>query len=446
MTKFIERPRFLCALGGALATLNALPKAVPIIHAAAGCGGNIGNALHGASGYLGGGYCGGLATSSSNVAEKEIVFGGEERLAEQIANTLKIMKGDLYFVVTGCMTEIIGDDALNVTRRFRESGANLLAADTGGFLGNSYRGYEIVLETLFKEFVPAQAVKDTQTVNLWGVVPVQDVFWKGNLAAVKQLLHQLGLKVNTFFGEGETLENLRNAGKAALNIVLSDSWGVQPAKVFSEIHNTPYLTTPLPIGPTATAAFLREVAQTLGLTAKTANQVVSQEQARFYDYFTRLADGYNDLDFQRYAVIVADSNYASSLTAFLGNDLGWLPEVVVITDGMEEEKQGPVLERFNRLRKEIRPLVAFDTDTASVAKYLAKRWPPNRGRRYYDSFSPAFVLGSLFDKDLADDLGASHLSISYPISNRVVLDRAYAGCSGALRLAEDLLSQLVGTR
>ena len=34
---FIERPRFSCMLGGALATLTSLPRVIPIIHGAQGC-------------------------------------------------------------------------------------------------------------------------------------------------------------------------------------------------------------------------------------------------------------------------------------------------------------------------------------------------------------------------------------------------------------------------
>ncbi|MDR3590530.1 MAG: nitrogenase component 1 [Negativicutes bacterium] len=446
MGKFVERPRFLCTLGGAIATLNALPRTIPIIHAAAGCGGNIGNALNGAAGYLGSGYCGGLAVPSSNVYEKEIVFGGEERLAEQLENTLKVMDGDLYFVVTGCMTEIIGDDAISVARRFNSAKMPVLAADTGGFRGNSYQGYDIVLETLFREVVAPQAEKEERTVNLFGVVPVQDVFWQGNLAALKRLLQKLGLEVNTFFSQDETIENLRGAAKAVLNVVVSDAWGIAPAKVFAEVHDTPYIALPLPVGATAAGNFIRQVAVALGIDSETADRLIAGEQARFYSYFSRLADAYNDLDMQRYAVIAADANYASPLAAFLADDLGWLPELVVVTDELTEEQQVPVLDRFKQFQSGVSPQVVFDTDASSVAKHLAAHWPQSRGGRYFDSFSPAFVLGSIYEKELADDLGVPHLSVTYPVSNRIVLDRAYAGYSGGLRLAEDILSQLVATR
>lgn len=91
MSKFVDRPRYGCALGGALSTIRAMPRTIPIIHASAGCGGNLYNAMNAGGGYLGGGYCGGSSLPSSNVVERDIVFGGEERLREQIGDRKSVV-------------------------------------------------------------------------------------------------------------------------------------------------------------------------------------------------------------------------------------------------------------------------------------------------------------------------------------------------------------------
>jgi nitrogenase molybdenum-iron protein beta chain len=252
--------------------------------------------------------------------------------------------------------------------------------------------------------------------------------------------------VNTFFGSGETLDNLKNSAKASLNIVVSDTFGVEAAKAFEEVHNVPYISVPFPIGVEATSTFLYQVAFALGIEKSFIDRVIEDEKKYFYEFYERLSDIYNDIDLQRYAVIAADSNYATALTEFLANDLGWLPELVVITDFLNEKEQAKVIERFKKLPYDVRPKVVFDTDTSSVKRHLSEHWPSNGGQRYYDNLSPAFVLGSAFERDLAEEIGAPHLSVTYPISNRVVLDRAYAGFKGALSLTEDILSVLVGSR
>lgn len=446
MSKFVERPRYLCALGGAVGTLKVLPRVIPILHSATGCGGNIAGALNNGAGYLGSGYCAGQALPSSNVSEKDIVFGGEGRLAEQIENTLKIMDGELYFVVTGCMVEMIGDDIKSVLKQFQDKRIQVLGAETGGFHGNSYKGYEIVLKTLFQDYVEKKPVKESNVVNLWGIVPIQDVFWKGNISAVKSLLTRLGYQVNTFFGEGETLDNLRNAAAAALNIVVSDIFGVEAAEVFEEVHGVPYITVPFPIGDHGTELFLRTVGKALGIENTFVEKVVQEEKERFYSYFERIADVYSDLDLQRYAVVVGDSNYTQALARFLAEDLGWLPELVVITDFLTEEQQERIRGNFTGYGSGIVPEVIFDTDASNVKYYINKHWPQSNGQKYYDGFNPGFIVGSAMERDVAESFGIPQLTVTYPISNRVVLDRAYAGYTGALRLTEDILSTLVGSR
>jgi len=290
MSKFVDRPRYACALGGALATLRAIPRVIPIIHASTGCGHNLHNAINPGAGYLGGGYCGGLALPSSNVAERDVVFGGETRLKEQIASTLEIMDGDLYMVLTGCMVEMIGDDLDAVASEFEDSEKPVIAVHTPSFRGNSFTGYELVLESLIRRFIPKQPQKEPGTVNVLGIVPAQDVFWKGNLREIKRLLERLGLRVNTFFGEGETLDDIRNSGKASLNIVVSDVYGIEAAREFEDIHGIPYIVTGFPIGADAAGEFLLSVADALGIDGSQAEAVIESEKQVYYEYLERLAD------------------------------------------------------------------------------------------------------------------------------------------------------------
>ncbi|AFS79168.1 nitrogenase molybdenum-iron protein beta subunit NifK [Gottschalkia acidurici 9a] len=446
MSDFIDRPRYSCALGGALGTIRALPKVVPIMHAAAGCGGNLSSAINFGAGYVGSGYCSGQALPSTNVIERDIVFGGENRLREQIENTLKIVDGDLYVVLTACMVDMIGDDSRSVTKEFSDHRVPVLFAETGGFKGNSYKGYDLVLETLFRDFVEKTDEKEEKTINLLGIVPIQDVFWQGNLRILKELFEKLGYKLNTFFGEGETIEDLKKSSRSKLNIVVSDIFGIDAAKVFEEVHGVPFVTTQFPIGEKSTNKFLREIGKVLEVPECLVENIIREEKKNYYNYIERIVDIYNDIDLQRYSVVVGDSNYTQALARFLADDLGWLPELVVITDELEEKDKELVLKRFEQYESGFKPNVIFDTNTSSIEKHLNDIWPNNKESIYYDSFSPAFVIGSSFEKDLAKRIDAPHLSVTYPISNRVVLDKGYAGYRGALSLVEDLFGILVEKR
>lgn len=446
MSQVVERPRFTCALGGAIGTVQALPRAIPILHSSPGCGGNLAGALSGASGYHGGSYCGGNTLPSSNVSERDIVFGGEERLAEQIENTLKVMDGDLYFVVTGCMVEMIGDDVRSVVKRFADSEHPVFGTETTSFKGNSYKGYDDVLQALIRDFVEPAPVKDAATVNLFGIVPLQDVFWKGNIDALKALLEKLGLRVNTFFGTGETIDNLRHSAAATLNIVVSEVYGQASAETFEEVHGVPYLTVPMPIGDHATTSFLLAAGLALGLDPELVDRVISEERRVYYDFLQRLSDSYNDLDFQRYATVVGDVNYAQAVTRFLADDLGWLPELAIVTDTLHPEQAERVRGNFAAYRSGLQPEVVFDPNGANVPKHINHHWPQSNGQKYYEGFAPGFLVGSVMERDVAEQFKVPLLAVSYPITNRVVLNRAYAGFKGGLTLAEDLISLVVAHR
>ncbi|MDR2648492.1 MAG: hypothetical protein LBB94_02080 [Clostridiales bacterium] len=446
MSEIIDRPRYACALGGALFTLRALPRTAPIIHASAGCGYSLYGALSAGAGYLGGGYCGGAAWSSTNVVEREIVFGGEERLEEQIRATIELMDADLYVVVTGCMVEMIGDDAAAAAAVFRDAEAPVLAIPTPSFKGDSYAGYDMALSGLFRGFTRLGAEKRKDTVNLLGLVPGQDAFYKGNLTELKRLLEQLGLRVNTFFGEGETLDNLRNASEASLNLVLSDRYGIKAAQVFEEIHGVPYRVLPFPIGAAQTADFLRAAAEAAGVGTAAASALIYREEDRYYDYLERIADIYNDIDLQRYAIVAGDVNYAPSVSRFISDELGWIPKLTVITDQLNAEETAKVQSRFSGWESGVYPLIKFDPDTSAVQRYFPLAWPQSANERYYDSFSPAVVIGSALERDFALQYSLPLLTVSFPVTNRIVLNQSYAGYNGGLSLASDLITLLMSWR
>jgi nitrogenase molybdenum-iron protein beta chain len=426
-----------------LGTLHAVPRAITIIHGSAGCGGNINAALNAGAGYLGGGYCGGNAMPSSNVVERDVVFGGEARLREQIQSTLEIVDGDLYVVLTGCMVDMIGDDTVAVVSEFKKAGKPVIAVPTPSFRGSAFTGYELLIKGLVEQYIEKSDEKDPLAVNVLGIVPAQDVFWKGNLREIKRLLEKLGLKANTFFGEGETLDDIKNAGKAALNIVVSNSFGIDSARRFEEVHGIPYIVTPFPIGAVAGENFLKTAGNALGIDPARIAALIAEEKKLYYNYLERIADIYNDADLQRYAIVVGDSSYAPALTRFLSDELGWIPRLVVVTDPPDENRQKTIGTQFGALNSAIKPPVYFDTDTSSVKKYLREVWPRNRGGRYYDSLGPAVIVGSAHERDLAQEFGFPLVPVTFPLTSRCVMNRAYAGFTGGLSLTEDIITYLV---
>ena len=442
---FIERPRYQCALGGALVTINAIERAVAIVHASPGCAASADGAAMVGSGYWGSTLTDSRATPSTNIVEKEVIFGGEERLSEQIASTLKVVDADLYAVITGCMTDIIGDDVKAVVSDFQKQGKPVIFAETGGFKGSSAVGYDFIWDAIIEQFVERGLPRNPRLVNILGLIPAQDVFWRGNLEELKRLLTAIGLEVNTFLSPFDQLPHLKKSSQAALNIVLSDIHGLKPARLYEEIHGVPFVSEPLPIGPTATTGFLRRLAERFDLDRQRVETVIAAESAWYYRFINPLTDLFTDQDFQRFAVVIGNANYAFAATSFVAADLGWIPYFAVVTDILNDGEKEAVLARFATLDPDLRPKVVFETDTSQIQARLQEELEKENDP-YGTPISPAFVIGSNLDRPLAAGLKAGFWGVSYPITNRIVTDQFYVGFRGGLRLATDIISVLVSNR
>jgi nitrogenase molybdenum-iron protein beta chain len=407
-----------------------------------GCGGNLSGANSFGSGYWGAGYCGGGSIPTSAVTENEIVFGGNDRLKEEIESTLELIDGQLYIVATGCMTEMIGDDAKGVASDFAAEGKPVLTVSTPSFKVDSYVGYEIVLNGIFNGYLQKAERKNPKLVNIFGIIPAYDPFFRGDLEEMARLIRELGLEANTFFTPDQTFENVKRAPSAALNIVFSSVWGTSFAEEFERKHGTPYWTTDLPVGPEATDSFLSELAERAGVSKRRLKGVIDRENDIYYGYFERAADVFCDSDFKYYAITVTNSNYAIPLARYAQNELGWVVLDVFVTDQLKDAQKDTLLRAFEESGIEEADLL-FETDASAIARAMTQRRPENRGERYFDAASPLFILGSSLEKATAQQRGAAQLSVSFPVFNRMIVDRGYAGYRGGLHLFEDIVGSLV---
>jgi nitrogenase molybdenum-iron protein beta chain len=441
----IERPRAACSLSGALVTMSAAPGIIPISHTALGCAGNLANAAAYGAGYFGSGYCSGGNVPSSGITEREVVFGGIDRLREEIVSARELLNAELFVVATGCMTEIIGDDVDGVIDEFEgDGGTPIIAINTPSFKGDAYRGYEILLDAVFNASIPPSGKKDATQVNLFGLVPAYDPFFRGDLEEIARILAKIGIKANTFFTPGQSFDNILSAPQAALNIVFSRVLLGEFAETFQKKHGVSSWITDLPIGAAASAAFLRQAGEKLGINQSKVNQAIKEENEYYYGYFERTADVFADSDFKFYAVNVTNANYAIPAGYFLQNELGWVPLEAFVTDELANAQKQRLKTAYDASKLPAELL--FETDTTKISRSVAARHPLNQGQIYFDSDQPLFILGSSLEKPLAAARGAQHLSISFPVYNRVIIDRGYAGFRGGLHLLEDILGILTAPR
>ncbi|MDD1750091.1 MAG: hypothetical protein LUO89_09475 [Methanothrix sp.] len=428
----MEAPRYSCALAGAYSTAVGIYGVVPILHSGLGCGiGQLFGQFY-AGGQNAGGPQGGTSTPCSGLVEEHVIFGGEDKLRRLIKSSIELMQGDLYAVLSGCVPSLTGDDVESVVKEFREQ-APIIYVKTAGFLGNSYEGYELFFEAVIEQLLTKLPIKKG-SVNIFGVVPYQHIWWKGNLRAVKEDLQKLGLEVNIIFTEFSGLKNLIKIPAAELNIVLSPWNGQRAAKKLEEKFGTPFITLPgVPVGPKQTTRLIREVSRALHLPAESVEELIAREERHSYRFEEYLGDVMILAFPQPYFSVVADSGIAVGITQFLTNEVGYLPDKVIIADGTPEENREEILRELKEnLECIVKPEVIFEEDSHRIRENL------KRG-------NSLVLLASSLEGPIALEFGSViHVTVSFPSFNRLILDHNYAGYRGGLRLMEDIVSKYCG--
>ena len=433
MTKILDEPRYVCALG-AMQTVQAIYRAIPVIHAGPGCAGKLAGSLAGTTGDSG--YLNPQTYPCTNIGETEVVFGGESKLHDVIENALKVMDGDLFVVLSGCTTEIVGDDIDQVVSEFQDAAKPVISVPTAGFKGTNIEGHEWVINEIIKQYLThlPEGDKIIGLVNIWASVPSFDPHWLGNIRELENLVRELGLTPNSIFGEFRGIENLNKVPLAEFNLLVTPWIGLESVKLLETTFGTPYLHYPtLPIGAHETSAFLREVGEFAGVDKRHVDTLIEKHEKEYYFYLERSVDiFFENRTASKMFTTVTDAANALAFSKFLVNDLGLMPNSQFITEGVPEVHQAKIKEYFKDFSYGIEANVVFSTDGYLIHKQIEQ-----------EEFAGApLIIGSIFEKKLARKLDGNFLCISVPIKEKVVLHSTYVGYHGGLKLMEDIFTSV----
>lgn len=429
MSFVTENPRGGCVLSGINSVLGAIDRVCPIFHSGPGCCMQATAAEQGQSGHKHSCFVSGVSLPSSNMLEKEVVFGGVNKLRTTIRGATEIIDADAFFVLTGCTAGIIGDDITRVTDEFAAEGHKVYPIDTPGFAGDSNLGYETVWNSFIDKVIKAPEKKRGNLVNLFGIVPYHDPFWSGTLEELDRILSRLGLEVNTFFTKHQGIDVVEHCSEAALNVIVNPWLFKGPAEKFEQKFEVPSLRFPFfPIGATDTTRFVREVAGALSLDKALVEKVIQEEEDYVYSY---LAQSIGALSWKRFAV-AGDASSAIAVTRYLANDYSFTPELVIVTEPIfRPADKERILENITKLEYAAAPKVVFASDQWEINQAIL-----NGGEEI------TLLVGSTNEKEAALEKGIQFLNGTFPMNERLVFNRTYCGYRGSLTFTEDLYDNL----
>lgn len=429
MSQVTENPKGGCVLAGINSVLGAIDRVCPIYHSGPGCCMQTTAADQGQSGHKSSRFVSSVSLPSTNMLEKEVVFGGTEKLRTTVQGAIDIIDADAYFVLTGCTAGIIGDDIVSVTEEFQDKGYSVYPIETPGFVGDSNLGYETVWTTMINQVIEEDVPKDDKLVNIFGIIPYHDPFWSGALEEIDRILSALGLKVNTFFTKHQGIETIRKCSGAALNIIINPWLFKGQAKKMEQKFGIPSIRVPgLFVGATDTTKFVRQVAEAMHLDQEIVDKVIAAEEEYVYDY---LAQSVGVVSWKRFAV-VADANNAVGITRYLANDFSFTPVLVIVSEPLfRQEDKDRIVAQIEDLEYAKPPKVIFASDQYEINQALRE-----------EEEEITLLIGSSNEREVALEKDIQFILTAFPMNERLVFNRTYAGYRGSLTFTEDLYDNL----
>ena len=208
MSEIMENPKGGCALAGINSVLGALDRVCPIFHSGPGCCMQSSASEQGQSGHKSSCFVSSVSIPSSNMLEKEVVFGGINKLRTTIQGAVDIIDADAYFVLTGCTAGIIGDDIASVTNEFLEKGI----PDAGKWASSHFRkGVEPPFSFELDGIPSDRFIKKWKFSSTKAPDGTLECVWQDPATALKAICK---VRVHADFDEVEWTLAFRNEGKA----------------------------------------------------------------------------------------------------------------------------------------------------------------------------------------------------------------------------------------
>lgn len=223
-----------CAFCGARVVIYPIADALHLVHGPVGC------AIYNwdIRGALSSGPELHRNSFSTDLRERDVVFGGEPKLYRSLAELIDKHHPKAAFVYSTCIVGIIGDDVEAICRRVAlEKGIPVIPVESPGFRGTKRDGYRAACEAIFK-LVGTGPTDDVAPISL---NILGDFNLAGEVWIIKEYYARMGVQVvATITGDGR-VDDLRRAHGAALNVVQCSGSMMHLAQLMKEQYGIPFM-------------------------------------------------------------------------------------------------------------------------------------------------------------------------------------------------------------
>ncbi len=174
---------------------------------------------------------------TTDISLNDVVFSGEEKLANAIDYIMDHYAPEAVFVYATCVTALIGDDIDLVCKKAEEKhGVPMVPVHAPGFVGSKNLGSRLAGEAALTHLVGTREPETTTPydINLIGEYNVTGDMWQ-----YTHLLSELGIRVlSTLSGDGR-IAQIRTAHRARLNVIVCAKSLISLTRKMEECYGIP---------------------------------------------------------------------------------------------------------------------------------------------------------------------------------------------------------------
>jgi nitrogenase molybdenum-cofactor synthesis protein NifE len=246
---------------------------------------------------------------STDLREREVIFGGEKKLGRALRELIDRHHPAAAFVYSTCIVGIIGDDVEAVCRQVsREKGIPVLAVHSEGFKGTKKDGYKAACEALFR-LVGTGSTEGIgrHSINVLGEFNIGGEAWM-----IRDYYRRMGVEVITVMTGDGRVADVRRAHGAALNVVQCSGAMTFLAEKMKATYGIPFLRVSY-FGLEDTARALYDVAGHFGDAPHIGERARELVREQIGSVIPRLQAMKADLAGKRAAIYVGGAFKAFSL-------------------------------------------------------------------------------------------------------------------------------------
>ncbi|MEF3696856.1 nitrogenase molybdenum-iron protein subunit beta [Desulfolutivibrio sp.] len=380
-----------------------------------------------------------IVAGTSSFTEGSSVFGGQSNLLQAIENIFTLYEPDVIAVHTTCLSETIGDDLRQISRKAMDDGKvpegkHVIYCNTPSYVGTHVTGYANMVKGILKGFAKKTGAPNGKVNIIPGFCEPSD------MAEIRRLCGMLGVEIvmvpdtdgvvngpltgtyEMFPNYGTTPEEVATMGDATGSIGLG-RWATAEAVNYLDAEfKVPGKILDLPIGLQATDRFVDALRKMAGVAVPTA---VDFERGQVVD---AISDYIQYLHGKKVA-LAGDPDQLLPMVEMLLT-LGMIPAYVVTGTG------GKLFEeRMNALLADV-PYPCKFKNGEQADMYLLHQWIKTE--------SVDLLIGNTYLKYISRDEDIPLIRHGFPILDR--MGHQYfptVGYKGALRMIEKITGAIM---